>query len=220
MICHCHPLCMQVVPSARRCLRPDGTFCSFSPCIEQVQRTCEALVQHGFKGARTMECLLRTLEVVSARLIVDPAQDGSGGCQSRKRQCGGIHSCIVPADPVGFQWECLHTPQVQDKASRVASPESACGRRKMRSPPSSQKPPHPQRKTAALGLARLRRWETHRIARHKRLMGMQFLWRIDLNMMVLRSQLPRQHHPLRKLCSHDLLRTVEGTRGTSPLPAV
>lgn len=29
---------LQVVPSAARCVRPDGMFCSFSPCIEQVRR--------------------------------------------------------------------------------------------------------------------------------------------------------------------------------------
>jgi tRNA (adenine57-N1/adenine58-N1)-methyltransferase len=39
------------VPSAARVLRPDAPFCSFSPCIEQVQRTCEELAAHGFTGA-------------------------------------------------------------------------------------------------------------------------------------------------------------------------
>jgi hypothetical protein len=52
-----------VVASAARCLRPDGVFCSFSPCIEQVQRTCGALAVGGFKDLRTIEVLLRYYEV-------------------------------------------------------------------------------------------------------------------------------------------------------------
>lgn len=31
------------IPSAAKMLKQDGTFCSFSPCIEQVQRSCDAL---------------------------------------------------------------------------------------------------------------------------------------------------------------------------------
>ena len=56
-------LTMQVVKSAEACLRPDGIFCAFSPCIEQVQRTCEALASCSFTTPRTMECLLRSYEV-------------------------------------------------------------------------------------------------------------------------------------------------------------
>ncbi|CAF4841505.1 unnamed protein product [Pieris macdunnoughi] len=40
-----------------------GRFCSFSPCIEQVQRTCEALTQHGFQDISTMEVLQTELKV-------------------------------------------------------------------------------------------------------------------------------------------------------------
>jgi tRNA (adenine57-N1/adenine58-N1)-methyltransferase len=40
-----------------------GRFVSFSPCIEQVQRTCEALKQHGFMELATMECLQKELQV-------------------------------------------------------------------------------------------------------------------------------------------------------------
>lgn len=38
-------------------------ICSFSPCIEQVQRTCKALQQHNFHDIVTVECLQRTYEV-------------------------------------------------------------------------------------------------------------------------------------------------------------
>lgn len=31
------------IPSAAKMLKQDGTLCSFSPCIEQVQRSCETL---------------------------------------------------------------------------------------------------------------------------------------------------------------------------------
>lgn len=40
-----------------------GNLCSFSPCIEQVQQTCNELQIQGFKDIRTMECLLRTYNV-------------------------------------------------------------------------------------------------------------------------------------------------------------
>jgi hypothetical protein len=36
-----------------------GRLCSFSPCIEQVQRTCEELKAQGFTEVSTVECLLR-----------------------------------------------------------------------------------------------------------------------------------------------------------------
>ena len=32
----------KVVPSAAQCLRPDGKFCAFSPCIEQVSRQLQS----------------------------------------------------------------------------------------------------------------------------------------------------------------------------------
>lgn len=38
-------------------------MCSFSPCIEQVQRTCDALAQQGFEEISTLEVLLRVHDV-------------------------------------------------------------------------------------------------------------------------------------------------------------
>lgn len=85
---------MQVVASAAACLRPDGVFCSFSPCIEQVQRTCLALAAGGFTAPRTMECLLRAYEVHNQRQIYDldqaeAAAAAAAESKKRKRDSGG-----------------------------------------------------------------------------------------------------------------------------------
>lgn len=50
-------------------LKPCGRLASFSPCIEQVQRTCAALRLAGFRSIRTVECLERRLEVKSRPLL-------------------------------------------------------------------------------------------------------------------------------------------------------
>ncbi|KAM3961170.1 tRNA (adenine(58)-N(1))-methyltransferase catalytic subunit TRMT61A-like [Aphomia sociella] len=47
-----------------------GRFCSFSPCIEQVQRTCLALEQHGFQELTTMEVLQSELKVTKRTVPV------------------------------------------------------------------------------------------------------------------------------------------------------
>ncbi|XP_031728989.1 tRNA (adenine(58)-N(1))-methyltransferase catalytic subunit TRMT61A [Anarrhichthys ocellatus] len=43
--------------------RQGGRVSSFSPCIEQVQRTCEALADQGFEEISTLEVLLRVHDV-------------------------------------------------------------------------------------------------------------------------------------------------------------
>lgn len=52
-----------VVPTLHKNLSHDSQFCSFSPCIEQVQRTCKELRASGFVNILTIECLLRSYEV-------------------------------------------------------------------------------------------------------------------------------------------------------------
>ncbi|BBN13969.1 tRNA (adenine57-N1/adenine58-N1)-methyltransferase catalytic subunit [Marchantia polymorpha subsp. ruderalis] len=51
-----------VIPSVAKSLRADSPVCSFSPCMEQVQRTCEALTTTEFRDLRTFEVLVRTYE--------------------------------------------------------------------------------------------------------------------------------------------------------------
>jgi tRNA (adenine57-N1/adenine58-N1)-methyltransferase len=57
-----HP--WEAVPHAAAAFKDlGGRFVSFSPCIEQVQRTCEALKEHGFVELATTECLQKELQV-------------------------------------------------------------------------------------------------------------------------------------------------------------
>ncbi|XP_006612071.1 tRNA (adenine(58)-N(1))-methyltransferase catalytic subunit TRMT61A [Apis dorsata] len=47
-----------------------GKLCSFSPCIEQVQRTCAKLVSKGFIELNTYECLQREVNVQYRNLSI------------------------------------------------------------------------------------------------------------------------------------------------------
>ena len=44
-------------------IRPGGRLCTFSPCIEQVARTLDALREAGFTGVEVIEAIVRTHEV-------------------------------------------------------------------------------------------------------------------------------------------------------------
>lgn len=57
------PAPWSVLESSARVLKHQGRLCSFSPCIEQVQRVCLKLDELGFSEISTVEVLLRTFEV-------------------------------------------------------------------------------------------------------------------------------------------------------------
>jgi len=52
-----------VVPHAWRALKPCGTMVSFSPTIDQVVKTVEALKEQSFTDVETVECLMRGMQV-------------------------------------------------------------------------------------------------------------------------------------------------------------
>ncbi|KAM4662791.1 tRNA (adenine(58)-N(1))-methyltransferase catalytic subunit TRMT61A [Discoglossus pictus] len=54
----------EAIGHAKSALKVEGgRLCSFSPCIEQVQRTCRALQDLGFTEINTLEILLRAYDV-------------------------------------------------------------------------------------------------------------------------------------------------------------
>lgn len=52
-----------VIPHAYSALRPCGTIVSFSPTIDQVVKTVEALDENGFVDIETVECIMRGMQI-------------------------------------------------------------------------------------------------------------------------------------------------------------
>lgn len=61
------------VPHAAHALRPDGRICSYSPCMEQTQRTIAALHEHGFHSLRTVEARLKEYFVDEVEMETPPS---------------------------------------------------------------------------------------------------------------------------------------------------
>lgn len=57
------PAPWKAISHASLALRPNGSICSFSPCIEQVQQTCLELSRLGFNRIETIESLLKTFDM-------------------------------------------------------------------------------------------------------------------------------------------------------------
>ncbi|KAJ9061881.1 tRNA (adenine-N(1)-)-methyltransferase catalytic subunit trm61 [Entomophthora muscae] len=64
------PAPWEAVESAKKAIKKNttGRICTFSPCIEQVQRSCAALAENGFTEICTFECLTRGYESKSVAM--------------------------------------------------------------------------------------------------------------------------------------------------------
>ncbi|XP_067411107.1 tRNA (adenine(58)-N(1))-methyltransferase catalytic subunit TRMT61A isoform X3 [Emydura macquarii macquarii] len=61
----------EAIAHAKSALKIEGgRICSFSPCIEQVQRTCLVMEEHGFTEINTLEILLRVYNVRTISLQI------------------------------------------------------------------------------------------------------------------------------------------------------
>jgi len=62
----------QAIEAAVSCIKPNCCMMTFSPCVEQIQRTCDRM--HGTEvmmDVRVMECISREYRVKGESLVTD-----------------------------------------------------------------------------------------------------------------------------------------------------
>jgi tRNA (adenine57-N1/adenine58-N1)-methyltransferase len=75
-----------VVPHAYEALRPSGTLVSFSPTIDQVVKTTEALRENGFVFIETIECMMRAMQVERGKTRPQTLMTGHTGYITHARK--------------------------------------------------------------------------------------------------------------------------------------
>lgn len=68
-----------VVPHAYSALKGSGILVSFSPTIDQVVKTAEALKENAFVAIETVECLMRRMQVVRGKTRPETLMTGHTG---------------------------------------------------------------------------------------------------------------------------------------------
>jgi tRNA (adenine57-N1/adenine58-N1)-methyltransferase len=68
-----------VIPHVVSALRGSGTFVSFSPTIDQVVKTVEALQMQRFVGVETIECIMRRMQVAAGKTRPETLMTGHTG---------------------------------------------------------------------------------------------------------------------------------------------
>lgn len=75
-----------VVPYAYEALKASGTIVSFSPTIDQVVRTTEALKEHNFVCIETVECIMRGMQVERGKTRPQTLMTGHTGYITHARK--------------------------------------------------------------------------------------------------------------------------------------
>jgi tRNA (adenine57-N1/adenine58-N1)-methyltransferase len=102
-----------VVPHAYEALRPSGILVSFSPTIDQVVKTTEALKETGFVFIETVECMMRGMQVERGKTRPQTLMTGHTGYITHARKI-----LKMPSPPV------IEQPQREaEKQEPAAEPE-------------------------------------------------------------------------------------------------
>jgi len=68
-----------VIPHAYLALKGGGTIVSFSPTIDQVVKTVEALEENAFVAIETVECLMRRMQIIKGKTRPETLMTGHTG---------------------------------------------------------------------------------------------------------------------------------------------
>ena len=88
-----------VVPHAYEALRASGIIVSFSPTIDQVVKTTEALRENNFVFIETVECLMRAMQVERGKTRPQTLMTGHTGYITHARKILKIPQLQLPAEP-------------------------------------------------------------------------------------------------------------------------
>jgi tRNA (adenine57-N1/adenine58-N1)-methyltransferase len=75
-----------VVPQAYEALKPSGTIVSFSPTIDQVVKTVEALREQNFVCIETFECIMRGMQIERGKTRPQTLMTGHTGYITHARK--------------------------------------------------------------------------------------------------------------------------------------
>lgn len=101
-----------VVPHAYEALKPSGVLVSFSPTIDQVVRTTEALKENGFVFIETVECMMRAMQVERGKTRPQTLMTGHTGYITHARKILKIPTPQVKEQPAK---ESAAEPQKPDE---------------------------------------------------------------------------------------------------------
>jgi tRNA (adenine57-N1/adenine58-N1)-methyltransferase len=75
-----------VIPHAYKALKGSGLLASFSPTIDQVQKTVKALKENGFVDVQTVECLMRGMQIAKGKTRPQTLMTGHTGYITHARK--------------------------------------------------------------------------------------------------------------------------------------
>jgi tRNA (adenine57-N1/adenine58-N1)-methyltransferase len=86
-----------VIPHSFGALKSSGTIVSFSPTIDQVVRTVEALKENGFTDIETVECLMRGMQIERGRTRPQTLMTAHSGYITNARKTVGNIASVSPS---------------------------------------------------------------------------------------------------------------------------